>query len=429
MTLIGNIRVKLSDLIFSFSRALDFVNPAMTNHHMRVAIIASEIAKEFGVSRQEIVDIFLASTLHDIGAFSLKDRLTTLEFEVKNPQLHAERGYVLLKDKGLNIFSDIARIIRYHHTPWEGGRGSYFLSNAGDEKIPAGSHIIHLADRIEVLIDKQRDALSQSKRIVEVIKARSNKAFMPELVSAFESLSAKEYFWFDAASPEIDQIVSDRSLLPEVDLDIDSLLKISGLFSHIIDYRSPFTAVHSAGVSAVATLLAQMIGFSDIECKLMSVAGYLHDIGKLAVPAEILEKPAKLSVEEFNVMKSHVYHSYRILKTVAGFDIINLWASFHHERIDGNGYPFHLSGGELSIGSRVMAVADVLTALTEDRPYRKGISGEDALKIIEDMAKNNNLDQSIVGIAGIYFRHLNDIRINAQSKAAAEYMAVKQFMG
>jgi HD-GYP domain-containing protein (c-di-GMP phosphodiesterase class II) len=424
---IGNIRIKLSDIVLSFSKALDFVNPAVTNHHMRVAIIASEIAREFGISRQEIADIFLASTLHDIGAFSLKDRLATLEFEVKTPYLHAERGYALLKDKGLNSFNDIAKIIRYHHTPWAEGRGSYFVSN--NEKIPTGSHIIHLADRIAILIDEQHDALNQGSRIVEVIKAHSNKTFMPELVEAFEGLSAKEYFWFDTASPEIDRIVSDRNILPEVDLDIDSLLKISGLFSHIIDYRSPFTAVHSAGVSAVATLLAQMIGFSDIECKLMSIAGYLHDIGKLAVPSEILEKPARLSNEEFNIMKSHVYHSYRILETVSGLDIINTWASFHHERMDSKGYPFHLSGGELSIGSRVMAVADVFTAITEDRPYRKGISGEEALKIIEDMARNGSLDQSIVGIASSYFRHLNDIRINAQSKAAAEYMAVKQFMG
>jgi HD-GYP domain-containing protein (c-di-GMP phosphodiesterase class II) len=168
-----------------------------------------------------------------------------------------------------------------------------------------------------------------------------------------------------------------------------------------------------------------MIGFSEIECRMMSVAGYLHDIGKLAVPSEILEKPARLSNEEFNIMKSHVYHSYRILEAVSGLDIINTWASFHHERMDGKGYPFHIKGGELSLGSRIMAVADVFTAITEDRPYRKGMSGEHALKIIEDMAKNSSLDQSIVGIASTYFRHLDDIRINAQSKAAAEYMAVK----
>lgn len=421
--MIGNIRIKLSDLVLSFSKALDFVNPKVANHHLRVAVIASEIAKESGLSRQDINDIFLASAIHDIGVFSEHERIDALEFEIKNPYLHAERGYLLIKD--FDMYPAISKLIRYHHIPWKGGEGCRF----DGEEIPVGGHIIHLADRVEVLIDKQQEILSQKKKVVDAIKSRSNNIFVPDLVEVFENLSAKESFWFDAASPEIDQIISDRNVLPDAELNMNELINIAKIFSHIIDYRSPFTTVHSAGVSAVATLLAQMIGFSEIECKMMSVAGYLHDIGKLAVPSEILEKPARLSDEEFNIMKSHVYHSYRILEAVSGLDIINTWASFHHERMDGKGYPFHIKGGELPIGSRIIAVADVFTAITEDRPYRKGMSGEDALKIIEDMAKNNGLDKSIVDVAIAYFRHLNDVRLDAQLKAGEEYVAVKQFVG
>jgi HD-GYP domain-containing protein (c-di-GMP phosphodiesterase class II) len=421
--MIGNIRIKLSGLILSLSKALDFVNPKVANHHLRVAVIASEIAKESGLSRQDINDIFLASAIHDIGVFSEHEKIDALEFEIKNPYLHADRGYLLIKD--FDLFSDVSRIIKYHHVKWAGGEGC----QSDGEDVPVGGHVIYLADGVEVLIDKQQEILSQKKKVVDAIKSRSNSVFMPDLVEVFENLSAKESFWFDAASPEIDQIISDRNALPDIELDMEGLLMIAKLFSHVVDYRSPFTAVHSAGVSAVATLLAQMIGFSEIECRMMSVAGYLHDIGKLAVPSEILEKPAKLSTEEFNIMKSHVYHSYRILEAVSGLDIINTWASFHHERMDGKGYPFHIKGGELPIGSRIMAVADVFTAITEDRPYRKGMSGEDALKIIEDMAKNNSLDKSIVDVARAYFRHLNDVRLDAQLKAGEEYVAVKQFVG
>ncbi|MCL4536525.1 MAG: HD domain-containing protein [Nitrospirae bacterium] len=421
--MISNIRIKLSDLILSFSRALDFVNPRVANHHLRVGIIASEIARSFGMSREEINNIFLASAIHDIGFFSAKEKIDALELEITNPYLHAERGYLLIKD--FDLFSAISKLILYHHVPWAEGAGS----QVNREEVPAGGHIIHLADRIEVLINRQQEVLNQRKNIVDAIKSRSDSIFVPELVEVFENLSAKESFWFDAASPEIDQIISDRNVLPDTELNMNELINIAKLFSHIIDYRSHFTAVHSAGVSAVATLLARMIGFSEIECQMMRVAGYLHDVGKLAVPAEILEKPAKLSVEEFNVMKSHVYHSYRILEAVSGLDIINTWASFHHERMDGKGYPFHIRGNELPIGSRIMAVSDVFTAITEDRPYRKGMSGEDALKIIEDMAKTNSLDPSVVGVAGTYFRHLNDVRMDTQLKAGEEYMGVKQFMG
>ncbi|MBI3592669.1 MAG: HD domain-containing protein [Nitrospirae bacterium] len=420
--MIGNIKIRLSDLIVSFSRALDFINPAVTNHHLRVAIIASEIAKEIGLDRQEINDIFLASTIHDIGAFSLRDRLATLEFEIKDPYQHSEKGYLLVKN--FDLFSKISRIIRYHHVPWAEGEGQYF----NGEDVPVGGHIIHLADRIEVLINKHQEVLNQSKSIVDIIKPQSNKKFMPELVKAFENVAVKEYFWLDAASPEIDQIISDRNVLPDMELDIKGLMGIAVIFSHIIDYRSQFTAVHSAGVSAVATALAQMSGFSDIECKMMQAAGHLHDIGKLAVPLEILDKPAGLSAAEFNIIKSHVYHSYRILEKTAGLDTINTWGSLHHERMDGTGYPFHLKGSELSIGSRIMAVADVFTAITEDRPYRKGMDGKNALRIIENMAKDNALDHSIVGIASSYFKHLDDMRIEAQNNARAGYLSVKQFI-
>ena len=421
--MIGNIRIKLSDLILSLSKALDCVNPRIANHHLRVGIIASEIAKGFGMSRKEINDIFLASTIHDIGVFSTREKIDALEFEIKNPYLHAEKGYLLIKD--FDLFSNVSRIIKYHHVNWAEGEGCQF----NGEDVPVGGHIIHLADRVEVLIDKQQEILSQKKTIVDAIKSHSNSIFVPDLVEVFENLSIKESFWFDTASPEIEQIISDRNALPDIKLDMEGLLMIAKLFSHIVDYRSPFTAVHSAGVSAVATLLTQMVGFSEIECKMMSVAGYLHDIGKLATPSEILEKPARLSDEEFNIMKSHVYHSYRILEAVSGLDIINTWASFHHERMDGKGYPFHIKGGELPIGSRIMAVADVFTAITEDRPYRKGMSAEEALRIIEDMAKNNSLDKSIVDVANTYFGHLNDVRLNAQLKAGREYAAIKKFVG
>lgn len=108
----------------------------------------------------------------------------------------------------------------------------------------AAANILHMSDRIEVLIDKDSEILSQCEDIIFTIKSRTGSVFMPEIVNAFMSASEKESFWFDAASPEIDQIISDRKALPETAVDIDGLLDIARLFSHIIDYRSPFTAVH-----------------------------------------------------------------------------------------------------------------------------------------------------------------------------------------
>ncbi|MCL4458225.1 MAG: HD domain-containing protein [Nitrospirae bacterium] len=409
--------IKLSDLIISFSKALDFVSPKVANHHLRVAIIASAVAREMGMSHRKVQDIFMAATIHDIGIFSAKEKADTFEFEIANPYVHAERGYLLLKS--FASFGDVSKIVRYHHTPSE---NIGHLMSADDTF--ASANILHMSDRIEVLIDKDSEILSQREDIISKIKSRSGSVFMPEIVDAFMSASERESFWFDAASPEVDQIVFDRKALPETAVDIDGLLGIARLFSNIIDYRSPFTAVHSAGVSEVASLLAQMAGFSDTECKMMRIAGYLHDIGKLAIPQEILEKPGKLSELEYNIIKSHIYHSYRILEGIKGLETINKWASFHHEKCDGSGYPFHLKGNELLLGSRIMAVADVFTAITEDRPYRKGMSGQDALKIIIGLAKNGVLDHSIVDIAATYFNHINGVRMKVQEEAGEEYKSL-----
>jgi HD-GYP domain-containing protein (c-di-GMP phosphodiesterase class II) len=291
-------------------------------------------------------------------------------------------------------------------------------------QVPIGSHILHLADRIVVLIDRQREVLGQVTGILERIEQYSGKLFMPELVNTFKSLSQKEYIWLDVASPSIGSTLLRTVRLPTIELDVNGLLSLAKLFSHVIDFRSRFTATHSSGVAATAELLAKLAGFPERECQMMKVAGYLHDLGKLAVPAEILEKPAKLTVAEFNVIRSHTFHTYRTLEALSDLDIINTWASFHHERLDGSGYPFHHKGQDLSLGARIMAVADTSTAITEDRPYRRGMTSDAALQVLQQMADNSALDPSIVSLLKLHFDEVDSARASAQAVAVKEYEQV-----
>ncbi|MBF0343792.1 MAG: HD domain-containing protein [Nitrospirae bacterium] len=412
-------KIRLKHLLTAFSKSMDYVDKALSNHHLRVACIANDIADAFDLPRQDRVNIFLASVLHDIGVFSLKEKLELVNYELKNPHAHAEKGYILIRD--FKMFCDISNIIRYHHVPWDYGKGRFF----DEVEVPIGAHVIHLADRIEILINKDQEILSQRDAITKAINSRKNSLFIPEMVEAFIDLASKECFWFDASAPEIDQTIELKGIMSDAEIDIHELVEISKLYSHVIDFRSSFTALHSAGVSAVSSLLAQLVGFSSIECQMMSVAGYLHDIGKLSVPTELLEKQGKLTENEFNIMKHHVYQSYRILASVKNMETINSWASFHHERIDGSGYPFHLRGKDLPIGARIVAVADVFTAITEDRPYRKGMTEEQSLRLLQELAAQNALDSDIVSIAISYIGELNDIRNALQTKANNDYSSIK----
>ncbi|HBR02080.1 MAG TPA: phosphohydrolase, partial [Ruminiclostridium sp.] len=180
-------------------------------------------------------------------------------------------------------------------------------------------------------------------------------------------------------------------------------------------------ARHSAGVAKTSQRLAEMIGFSPLECKMMLIAGYLHDLGKLAISNDVLEKPAKLNEDEFNEIRSHTYYTYQLLDTIPQFETIKTWAAFHHERLNGSGYPFHIKGDSLTLGSRIMAVADIFTAITESRPYRKGMDDQHAIHALKDMVASEAIDGNIVKVLIDHFQEINDIRESAQQQASNRY--------
>ncbi|MBI5205027.1 MAG: HD domain-containing protein [Nitrospirae bacterium] len=409
------LRVSLFEMSMCLSNAMDLVSPAVVDHHKRVAFIASSIAAEIGLSEKAQEDLIMAGLLHDIGAISLKDRLDALNFETDSPGSHAELGYRLIKT--FAAFSDMAPLVRYHHLQWENGKGLNFRG----EKVPLLCHVLHLADRIAVIINSKDDILQQSKNICRKITKNSGKKFVPEFVDAFCSLAQKESFWFDTMSSSISQVLTEKIRVSTIELNLKELLNLAGLFSEIIDFRSCFTATHSSGVAASSEALAKLLGLEEYECRLIKIAGYLHDLGKLAIPAEILEKPSRLTREENNIIKRHPYYTYRIIETVKGLDIINSWASFHHECLDGKGYPFRQKGKDIPFGARIIAVADIFTALTENRPYRQGMSRDTVLKNLMNMVKNSAIDPDIVSVLRRNYTEINSIRIAAQSEESAEY--------
>lgn len=153
----------------------------------------------------------------------------------------------------------------------------------------------------------------------------------------------------------------------------------------------------------------------------MRVAGYFHDLGKLAVPVGILEKQDKLTRQEWNIMRRHTYYGYHVLQPLRDLRTVNLWGSLHHERLDGRGYPFHISGEELTLGSRVMAVADVFAAISEDRPYRKAMSTKQVIEILDNNASSGGIDQEIKDILKKNYDEINEKRFQEERESANEY--------
>lgn len=412
-------QVPLLDLACCLSNAVDLMNPEIAGHQKRVAIIAYHIGSEMKLSDDELFDLTVAGLLHDIGALSLREKTAAslsfeFDFESTDPHRHAHLGALILRK--VRSLSRVAFIVRYHHAFWNDGP-----SGVDAYDIPMSSHILHLADRIDSLVDRHRPILSQVKEISEIIVKNKGRMFAPTATSAFQHVATRESFWLELSSPMSDTVLARRIRVSGPHIGSDDLLAFASVFCRVIDFRSQFTATHSSGVAAVAAILSGMLGFSEKERRLMRIAGYLHDLGKLAIPEEILEKTSALTPEEVSTIKSHPYYTFRILENVDGLGIIVDWAALHHERLDGEGYPFRHLGAQLPLGSRVMGVADVYTALREDRPYRQGMSTQDTLKTLRELAQKGGIDKDVVETLAIHHKEIDMARIGAQQAAQREY--------
>jgi PAS domain S-box-containing protein len=166
--------------------------------------------------------------------------------------------------------------------------------------------------------------------------------------------------------------------------------------------RDPYTAGHQRRVTDLAVAIARELGCSDGERNTLRIAGMLHDVGKLGIPAEILSKPSALNPIEFELVRTHPQAAYEILADVAFPGPVAEIVLQHHERLDGSGYPRRIGGDDILIGARILAVADVVEAMASHRPYRPALGIDAALKEIR-AGRGTRYDQQAVDACAALF--------------------------
>jgi len=411
--MIVNQHVPLHRLVLSLSEALDHVSPAVAHHQLRVAYVSATMARLMGYRGDKLRDVFHAAALHDIGLIREQNRVRAVALNVlEGLGWHCEAGYQLLCDN--EFFAAVAPIIRHHHAVWDHGRGA----ENGGEPVPPACHIIALADTVDRYIKRGVPVLHQTEEIIERIVSAGGSEFQPDCVEAFCEVAQAGAFWLDCTSPRIYAILTQEVDWPTLTINEDAVESIAHVFARVADSLSPWTATHSAGVATCAVALAERANFSPREQVIMHAAGYLHDLGKITVPSDILDKNGKPSPQEWAILKGHTYYTFRILDTIGGMPQISEWAAFHHERLDGTGYPFRHRAKDLTLGSRIMAVADTFTAITEDRPYRKGMEYAEAMAVLDKLAASGGLDGDVVTILRNDFDAINAVRKARQAEYA-----------
>ncbi|MCR4298036.1 MAG: HD-GYP domain-containing protein, partial [Gallionella sp.] len=183
----------------------------------------------------------------------------------------------------------------------------------------------------------------------------------------------------------------------------DSLDDTVRAIAGIVEMRDPYTAGHQVRVADLAEAIAKQMGLSEEQAHAIHLAGVVHDLGKINIPAEILSKPGKITDIEYSLIKVHPQAGYDILKGIGFHWPIADMVLQHHERMDGSGYPQGLKGDAILIEARILAVADVVEAISAHRPYRPGLGVETAL---EEITKNCGIfyDPQVVDACLVLFR-------------------------
>ena len=153
---------------------------------------------------------------------------------------------------------------------------------------------------------------------------------------------------------------------------------------YIVEKRDPYTAGHQKRVAALAVAIAKEMGLEDNQIETIRIAGILHDIGKIFIPSDILNKPGRLTDMEMGIIKTHPQGSYEIIDPIPFKMNVAEIVIQHHERLDGSGYPKGLKGKDILIGAKILGVVDVIEAMSSHRPYRPAIGWQLALKEIVD---------------------------------------------
>lgn len=371
---------KLDSLIDS-SSGVNYCSHNFSNHCKRTTYIALEIGRQLNLTNDTYFNLYITSLIHDIGTQNIFDLVHNSNIYMKK---HCEEGYNMLKN--IPSLSYVAKIIKYHHENYNGS-GCFSLKTADT---PIESQIIRLADLVETQLDYEKHYYTNMEYITSWIEDRANLLFSKELVDSFSAVAQKESFWLNLYNKNImDDFV--KALAPEDDMfiSLNEFEQLSNVFATIIDNKSTFTASHSKEIADLAYKISIHLNYDEKRALKMKISGLLHDIGKVAIPCEILDKEGSLNNEEFALIKSHVYYTRLILSKISNIEDICNWASNHHEKLNGTGYPNRINGKNLSEESRILAVCDIYQALIGDRPYRKGLTNTEAFLLMDKMVEQN----------------------------------------
>jgi putative nucleotidyltransferase with HDIG domain len=423
-----NQKLRLAEVLSALTYALDITEGQPQGHSVRCCWIGLLIAEELKLDDQQTWELYYTLLLKDLGCSSNAARVCELyladdlsfkkDFKLVNGSLPQALRFVM-SHTGLqsgmaerfraiiNIFqnggeisrelietrctrgADIARKMRFGepvalgiHNLDEHWDGSGKPNGIKGEDISLYARIALLAQVVDIFRMSSGEEAARKE-----FENRSGTWFDPALVKAFKAVAARPSFWDAMKSDDLREMILE--LEPKnatINFDEDYLDDIAAGFAQVVDAKSPFTKGHSERVALYADMIAEQLQLSTPHRRWLKRAALLHDIGKLGVSNSILDKPGKLDDAEWVSMRRHTIETETILSRISVFKHMAPVAAAHHEKLDGKGYPNRMKEEEITLESRILAVADIFDALTADRPYRAAMPIAKALSIMTEDA-------------------------------------------
>lgn len=389
--------ITLEKVINMVYKAINKVDERLLEHGEQVAYIMLKLLKVHGgYTDEEIVRICTVSMFHDIGAYKVTEREKIFNTDIEKPLYHAVYGSLFIKY--FSPLSDLSNIILGHHL------SAKDIIKRDINYIPNEALLLGLSDYISIkYLHNVLDDEGYLGHIKEYFLDKNIELFIEanngnRLVNSLKDNSYKEELY---------------SLFRYRKLSREEVIKYIKMLTFSIDFRSEATVKHTILVEAISEEIAIILGFKEEDIDKIKASATLHDIGKVAVPIEILEKPDKLSNDEFEIIKRHAIDGYNILSGLNIDDIRDI-ATLHHEKIDGTGYPFGIKGEMISVEARLVAVADILSALLGRRSYKDEFNEDKIKKILLNMSSENKIDSDIVNLV---IENYSEIVLRATEKS------------
>ena len=352
-------------------------------------ILYKMLEAENAYTQQELAEYTMIGLVHDIGLIKTAYKKDLTEHITKKVWAHSIYGYLFLKY--LTPLGDKANIVLYHHLDYE-------LTHQIPSEYWKVTSYLALADKMDTFM-RMNDGSMEPDYFVKYKDIKFSERALKAFYKANSKYNIMEHLQDGSYTEELNKLLSSVHFSEEYKRDYLQML------IYIIDFRSQQTVFHTLATRIFAVEIGRLMRLSATDLQLLYYGALLHDVGKIAIPLSILEAPRRLTDAEMRIMRAHVQITEMILKGVIDDSVLQA-AVRHHEKLDGTGYPRGIRGEELTTVQKVIAVADILSALYGKRSYKEAFDPEKIKGIMQSDADNGKICPVATGIV---IKHFDEI--------------------